>query len=140
MILHIKKKFYFKFNSIIVQENPKHLIKAVFASFKEEKCNSIKNNIESSLLLNSISSNTSNSNSSSINNQSIDIISLKINKENKDDAKAILDIHKKERLDCLAIIHKVELRTFLIGKNGYYNIIVNSTYKELSKKKVTKYT
>jgi hypothetical protein len=40
---------------------------------------------------------------------------------------------KKERLDCLVIIHKIELRTLLLGVNGYYNLLISTFYKQLSK-------
>ena len=60
----------------------------------------------------------------------MNIKSIKVSKQpTKDEINKIIELD----LDCLVIIHKVELRLFLLGRNGLYNDIIDSLYEKTSK-------
>lgn len=112
-------KIYYRLSSVELNETPKNIMRILFVSFKLDRCSLIHNSIEDYIPINK--------------NQNIDIVYLKIHKDSKDDIKQIKDIMEKERIDNLVIIHKIELRTLLLGVNGYYNLLINTFYKQLSK-------
>jgi len=54
---------------------------------------------------------------------------VKITKENQANP---IDT-SKDQYDLMLIVHKVELRTLLLGKNGYFNNIVELNFASFSK-------
>lgn len=61
------------------------------------------------------------------NNESIQLVRQKIYKGGSTE-----DI-EKELYDVILVVHKIELRTFLLGRNGLYNNLFETLYSKLSK-------
>lgn len=109
----LEKNQYFIFERKINKSS--NLLNVVIASLRLDKIDLIYETINNLLLINE--------------KKNINIIKKRISKENKVDVKEIETLNP----DLLIIIHKIDLRTLLVGKNGFYNLIINDLYTSLSK-------
>jgi hypothetical protein len=66
---------------------------------------------------------------------------LKLMKDSLKDSEAMKEelIKAEGFFDALVIVHKIELRTLLLGNNGFYNQVVESQFSNLRNANLLKY-
>lgn len=112
--------------SIVWTEKITHIIKTLILSIRADKFKDIESVINKFEIREGISI--------YLNKAVMSVNTLKIGKESKEDVKRLnLDLEKGIVYDSMVIVHKIDLRTFLLGKNGFYNLITNHMYKKCSK-------
>lgn len=124
--LHIQTTIFIK-DKTSITVNTSHILNTRYISLKDEKV--IINNFKNTINNYEINNTTFNNLKINYNNYHF----IKITKDSNETLKKLNSNSKKDvSFDLIIILHKIELRTLLLGKNGIYNSIVKSQFNNMS--------
>lgn len=124
--LHIQTTIFIK-DKTTITVNTLHILNTRYISLKDEKV--IINNFKNTINNYEINNTTFNNLKINYNNYHF----IKITKDSNETLKKLNSNSKKDvSFDLIIILHKIELRTLLLGKNGIYNSIVKSQFNNMS--------